>query len=127
MNKTLTGRQFLEFARTACRPTTTIISDELPEYRVRNHHETEFLHLTIDHPLGRHSDHKGAHTNEIKSTWALIKSGLYEIYHHVSVKYSQNYVDEFCFKLNNRKSKNVFDTLLKQAIFSWQSLLRRMN
>jgi hypothetical protein len=103
----------LEFIRIACKPTTTIISDELPGCCVLNHHKTEFLHLTIDHPLGQYSDHKGTHTNEIKSTLALIKSRLHEIYHHVSVKYPKNYIDEFCFKLNNRKGKAMLDTLLK--------------
>jgi transposase-like protein len=100
-NKTLTGKQLLEFIRTACKPTTTIISDEFTGYRVLNHHKTEFFHLTINRSLRQYSDHRGTHTNGIESVWALIKRGLYGMYHHVSVKYLQSHINEFCFRLNN--------------------------
>jgi hypothetical protein len=57
-----------------------------------------------------------AHTNGIKSVWALIKRGVYGMYHHISVKYMQKYIDEFCFRLNNRRYERVFDTLLEQCV-----------
>jgi hypothetical protein len=50
-NKTLTGEQLLEFIGTACKPTTTIISDEFSEYNILNYRKTEFFHLTINHSL----------------------------------------------------------------------------
>ncbi len=54
------------------------------------------------------------HTNTIESFWATLKRGVYGIYHHVSVKHMQAYVDEFCFRYNNR-GLNMFDMVLMQA------------
>ncbi|MDR3102323.1 MAG: IS1595 family transposase, partial [Methanocalculaceae archaeon] len=93
------GRQLLEFIRTACKSTTTVITDKFSGYNVLNNQKTKFFLLTINHSLGQYSDHKGTHTNGIESVWALIKRGLYGMYHHVSVKYLQNYINEFCFRL----------------------------
>lgn len=51
----------------------------------------------------------------IESFWATLKRGVYGIYHHISVEYMQNYVDEFCFRYNNR-NENMFDLVLKQSV-----------
>jgi len=47
---------------------------------------------------------------------AILKRGVYGIYHHVSVKYLQNYVNEFCFRFNNRDNGDMFDLVLRQAL-----------
>jgi hypothetical protein len=106
-NKTLTGKQLLDFVRIACKSTVAIISDEFSGYNVLNYRKTEFFHLTIDHSFGQYSDHKGTYINGMC--------------HHVSVKCPQYYINdiiEFCFRLNNMESKNVFNNLLGQAIMS---------
>lgn len=55
------------------------------------------------------------HTNNIDSFWAILKRGVYGVYHHVSLKYLQCYVDEFCFRYNNRK-QDMFTMVLKQSV-----------
>ena len=40
------------------------------------------------------------HTNGIESVWAVLKRGLKGIYHRVSEKHLNRYVDEFAFRLN---------------------------
>lgn len=50
-----------------------------------------------------------AHTNEIESFWALLKKGYYSIYHKVSVKHLQCYINE----LSNRTNVHKLDTILQ--------------
>jgi transposase-like protein len=47
------------------------------------------------------------HVNTIESFWSMLKRGIYGIYHHVSRKHLDKYVDEFEFRCN---SKHIADT-----------------
>ena len=50
-------------------------------------------------------------TNSIEGFWAILKRGIIGIYHKVSRKYLQHYVDEFVWRYNTRKLSlyKVFD------------------
>ena len=39
-------------------------------------------------------------TNGIESVWAVMKRGMFGVYHHASEKHLARYVDEFAFRLN---------------------------
>jgi hypothetical protein len=41
-----------------------------------------------------------ASTNGIESVWALLKRGIYGVYHQISVKHLGRYVNEVAFRLN---------------------------
>jgi len=88
-----------------------IMTDEFRGYDplVKN----KFVHLRIDHSKA-FSD-GDIHTNTAESFWAILKRAVYGIYHHVSVKYLQRYVDEFCFRWNNRDS-DMFGMVLRQSV-----------
>lgn len=45
-----------------------------------------------------------------------LKRVINGIYHHVSESYLQNYLDEFVYKLNRRKSKDLFQNLLNASL-----------
>lgn len=45
--------------------------------------------------------HQG-HTNAIEGFWSHIKRGISGVYHSVSAKYRQMYLDEYTFRYNHR-------------------------
>jgi len=109
----LTAKQLIEVLKTVSKQenNNTVISDEFKGYNplTRNN----FVHLRVDHTKAFAVD--GVHTNNIESFWATLKRGVYGIYHHISVEYMQRYVDEFCFRYNNR-GQDMFNLVLKQSI-----------
>lgn len=56
-------------------------------------------------------------TNSIEGFWSILKRGIIGIYHHVSKKHLQKYVDEFVFRYNTRKLslQDVFDYVLSNS------------
>lgn len=112
--KKLTGKQLLSVLEEVCKNDNIIVTDEFKGYNILKTKEN-LLHYIVNHSEGDFSDKKGIHTNSIESFWATLKRGIYGIYHHVSVDYLQNYVNEFCFRYNNRHS-NMFDMVLSQAV-----------
>ncbi len=68
--------------------------------------EKGYEHATVHHSVGEYV--KGeAHTNGVESFWALLKRGYYGIYHKMSVKHLQKYIDEF----SNRNNVRPMDTM----------------
>ena len=39
-------------------------------------------------------------TNSIESVWAVLKRGIHGVYHHVTAKHLDRYVQEFAWRLN---------------------------
>lgn len=111
--KKLTGIQLLKILDKHCKDEMSIVmTDEFTGYNALS--KTNHLHLSVDHT--KEYANGSVHTNNIESFWATLKRGIYGIYHHVSVDYLQNYINEFCFRWNNRDNSNMFDLVLKQAV-----------
>lgn len=53
------------------------------------------------------------HTNTIEGFWALLKRAWYGSHHHYSPRYMPLYVDEACWKYNERKNPQAFQTFLR--------------
>jgi transposase-like protein len=84
-------------------PNADIMTDELNSYNGIGKHFKS--HNSINH--GSKEYVRGSiHTNGIESFWAILKRGIYGIYHHVSHKHLNRYVDEFEFRYNSRELKD---------------------
>ena len=92
----------------------TIITDNFKAYNIFA--ISDWIHIRIDH--SKNFVDGIAHTNTVESFWAIVKRAVYGIYHHVSLKYLQHYIDEFCFRFNNRDEDLAFDLVLKQAVLN---------
>ncbi len=85
---------------------SVVFTDAHRSYEGLNSH---FAHEAIDHAVCY--GWRGVHTNNIESFWALFKRGYHGIYHQMSPKHLQRYVDEFTFRFNRR-------TVHMQSVFS---------
>ena len=47
------------------------------------------------------------HTNTIEGFWSLVKRGIGGVYHSVSKKYLQTYLNEYAFRYNHRDCGNL--------------------
>jgi len=69
-------------------------------------------HKTINHT--KEYAHGDVHTNTVESAFSLLKRGIMGTWHKVSAKHLPAYLDEMCFRFNNRKNPYLFrDTMLK--------------
>lgn len=74
-----------------------------------------YKHSFVRHSRGKYVDGI-AHTNTIEGFWALLKRGIFGQYHHISDKHLNAYINEFCFRYNNRNDDSAFETLVLQAV-----------
>ncbi len=86
---------------------TTLITDEYRGYMTMRR---IISHLQINHSEAYANGL--VHTNSIESFWAILKRGIVGQFHKVSKKYLNAYIDEFCWRFNNRKNKNIFNDLV---------------
>ena len=95
-------------------PASIVYSDEFPVYD----HLGETPH-GYDHRRIQHAEKVyvmgDIHTNTIEGFWSLVKRGIGGVYHSVSRKYLQSYLDEYSFRYNRRFSNEpMFVSLLDQ-------------
>jgi transposase-like protein len=70
------------------------------------------IHKTINH--SKQYAHGDVHTNTVESAFSLLKRGIVGTWHKVSAKHLPAYLDEMCFRFNNRKNPYLFrDTMLR--------------
>jgi transposase-like protein len=111
----LTGKQLLAILDAVCKDDTTVISDDFGGYNILDKEASKFVHLSVNHSAGQFAMGK-IHTNNIENFWSILKRMHFGTYHKISVKYMQRYVDECCFRQNNRENSTAFDALLKQSL-----------
>lgn len=97
-----------------CQIGSQIFTDEYASY---NRVKLWFNHEKVVHSAGEYARKGGIHSNGAESFWALFKRGYIGIYHSMSPKHLQRYVDEFAYRFNSRQSEfeSVFHSLISSA------------
>jgi transposase-like protein len=95
-------------------PKSTIFTDELQAYNTMPG-KRQYTHHRINHSAKVYV--KGnVHTNTIEGFWSLVKRGIGGVYHSVSQKYLQTYLNEYSFRYNRRDQGNlIFNAFLKRV------------
>ena len=89
-----------------------VYTDEYPVYDCVD--RLGYQHETVNHGAGQYVI-GDAHTNTIEGFWSLTKRGISGVYHAVSPKYLQSYVDEYSFRYNHRNDETpMFKLVLDQ-------------
>lgn len=86
---------------------SVLITDEYPGY---NRMGEWVPHETINHAIAYVEGL--IHTNTIEGFWSLVKRAIFGQHHHYTREHAAAYIVEACYKYNNRKNANTFDTFL---------------
>lgn len=90
----------------------------------------KYDHATVKHALSVYVV-GDVHTNTIENFWSILKRGLYGIYHSVSDKHLERYLDEFAARFNNRQlgEQVKFDNFLgdSESPLSYKRLTQQIK
>ncbi len=94
-------------------PASVVFTDDFVSY-------DGLQNLGYTHRRIRHSERVyvsgDVHTNTIEGFWSTVKRGISGVYHNVSAKYLQTYLDEYAFRYNRRHQGNFqFKRILEQV------------
>lgn len=108
-----TAATLIPFVQECVLPESMVFTDEAPSYNALPEHG--YNHQRIHH-ASKVYVMGDVHTNTIEGFWSLVKNGIRGVYHSVSAKYLQSYVDEFAFRYNRRKAvEPMFTSFLTQV------------
>lgn len=96
-------------------PASAVFTDEWIGYKGID--QKGYVHKRVNH--ARRVYMRGdVHTNTIEGFWSLLKRGISGVYHGVSTKHLQSYVDEYVFRYNNRDAtgRGMFEAFLSRAV-----------
>jgi len=97
-------------------PRSTVYTDEWRPYR--NLGKSGYFHDRIHHAEKVYVS-GDVHTNTIEGFWSLVKRGIGGVYHVVSAKHLQGYLNEYAWRYNRRNDGRAqFQTLLLRAVGS---------
>jgi len=106
-------------------PESVIFTDEFPAYndvsKIVLHGGQGGTPANYKHETIRHADgvyvRGDVHTNSVEGFWMLVKTGIRGVYHSVSPKHLQGYLDEYSFRYNRRHMGNQqFRSILERVV-----------
>lgn len=94
-------------------PSSTVFTDDFSAYDGLE--KLGYVHKRIRHSAKVYVV-GDTHTQNVEGFWSLIKRGIGGVYHNVSAKYLQTYLDEYCFRFNRRDRGNLlFRAILRRV------------
>jgi transposase-like protein len=108
-----TSATLLPHVRQHVLPSSMIFTDEWAAY----HHlgKEGFYHRRVNHSQKIYVDGP-VHTNTIEGFWSLVKRGIDGVYHSVSRKWLQDYLNEYAFRYNHRDVQRPMFRLLLENV-----------
>ncbi|OGO05196.1 MAG: hypothetical protein A2Y60_00120 [Chloroflexi bacterium RBG_13_54_9] len=104
----------LPYIRKHVMPASTIYTDEMGAYQPLT--QQGYKHQRINH-MEKVYVSGNIHTNTIEGFWSLVKRGIGGVYHAVSAKHLQSYLNEYAWRYNHRDGgKMMFEVLLLRAL-----------
>ena len=100
--KNTQGNTLSPIIRQIVKPGSRIFTDEFIGYH--SLYDSEYTHAFVHHNA-KEFVVGDAYTNSIEGFWGQLKRSIFGIYHFVSAKYLQRYVDEAVFRYNTREDK----------------------
>jgi transposase len=94
-------------------PASTVFTDDYVSYDGLE--AQGYVHKRIRHSARVYVS-GNVHTQAIEGFWSLVKRGIGGVYHNVSAKYLQSYLDEYSFRYNRRdKGNQQFRSILERV------------
>lgn len=95
-------------------PKSTVYTDDFNAYHGLA--AKGYNHRRINHSAGIYVM-GDIHTQTIEGFWSLVKRGIGGVYHSVSKKYLQTYVDEYSYRYNRRlATEPMFTSLMAEVV-----------
>ncbi len=109
----VSGATLLPIITQKVMPRSLVYTDEMGGYRQLTNHG--YAHRRIHHSEKIYVS-GDIHTNTIEGFWSLLKRGIDGVYHAVSAKHLQGYLNEYVWRYNQRLVPEArFDVLLRRA------------
>lgn len=93
-----TSENMVPFVKAHVADGAKLYTDEFVSYKRLG---SDYSHSTINHSLRLYVN-GDVHTNSIENFWSVLKRGIYGIYHSVSEKHLDRYLNEFASRFNER-------------------------
>ena len=95
-------------------PRSIIYTDEYAGYNRLQ--RRGYVHRRVHHAAKVYVD-GDKHTNTIEGFWSLVKRGIDSVYHAVSAKHLQGYLNEYAWRYNGRRDpRGLFELVLRRAV-----------
>ena len=94
-------------------PAATVYTDESLSYTSLT--KRGYAHRRVNHSERVYVS-GDVHTNTIEGFWSLVKRGIDGVYHSVSAKHLQGYLNEYAWRYNHRTGRAQFEVLLLRAV-----------